>query len=72
MTLRPWAEAVIRVAREKSVPVIDLNAKSYAAVAAMGTAGGRYAGRRAAAEMPLPEGVKAVSTTPTWVWGQPV
>jgi lysophospholipase L1-like esterase len=36
--LRPWAEAVIRVGAEQSVPVLDLNAISHAAVAAMGQA----------------------------------
>lgn len=34
--LRPWAEAVIKVATEQGVPVLDLNAISHAAVAAMG------------------------------------
>ncbi|MGM9484448.1 rhamnogalacturonan acetylesterase [Roseateles sp. NT4] len=34
--LRPWAEAVIRVGAEQGVPVLDLNAISHAAVAAMG------------------------------------
>ncbi|WP_457391199.1 rhamnogalacturonan acetylesterase [Roseateles sp. P5_E1] len=34
--LRPWAEAVIKVAAEQGVPVLDLNAISHAAVAAMG------------------------------------
>lgn len=35
--LTPWADATRRVAREKQVPLLDLNAKSAAAVAAMGT-----------------------------------
>ncbi len=34
--LRPWAEAVIKVGAEQGVPVLDLNASSHAAVAAMG------------------------------------
>jgi len=34
--LRPWAEAVIHVGAEQGVPVLDLNAISHAAVAAMG------------------------------------
>lgn len=34
--LRPWAEAVIKVGAEQGVPVLDLNAISHAAVAAMG------------------------------------
>jgi len=37
--LRPWAEAVLRVGAEQGVPVLDLNAISHAAVAAMGQAG---------------------------------
>jgi lysophospholipase L1-like esterase len=34
--LRPWAEAIIKVAAEQGVPVLDLNAISHDAVAAMG------------------------------------
>lgn len=37
--LRPWAEAIIRVGAEQGVPVLDLNASSRAAVAALGQAG---------------------------------
>ncbi|RTL40004.1 MAG: rhamnogalacturonan acetylesterase [Burkholderiales bacterium] len=37
--LRPWAEAVLRVGADLGVPVLDLNAVSHAAVAAMGQAG---------------------------------
>lgn len=37
--LRPWAEAVIRVGSELGVPVLDLNARSHAAVQALGQAG---------------------------------
>ena len=36
--LRPWAEAVLKVGSEQDVPVLDLNATSHAAVAAMGQA----------------------------------
>jgi lysophospholipase L1-like esterase len=36
--LRPWAEAVIRVAEAEQVPVLDLNATSHAAVQALGQA----------------------------------
>ncbi len=36
--LRPWAEAVIRVAEAEQVPVLDLNAISHAAVQALGQA----------------------------------
>ncbi|MFT7724709.1 MAG: rhamnogalacturonan acetylesterase [Roseateles sp.] len=37
--LRPWAEALIRVGAEQGVPVLDLNATSHAAVAALGQDG---------------------------------
>jgi lysophospholipase L1-like esterase len=37
--LRPWAEAVIQVGAEQGVPVLDLNALSHTAVAAMGQQG---------------------------------
>lgn len=37
--LRPWADAVVKVGAEHAVPVLDLNATSHAAVAAMGQAG---------------------------------
>ena len=36
--LRPWAEAILKVGAEQGVPVLDLNADSHAAVAAMGQA----------------------------------
>lgn len=36
--LRPWAEAIVKVGAEHGVPVLDLNATSHAAVAAMGQA----------------------------------
>ncbi len=36
--LRPWAEAILKVGEEQGVPVLDLNAISHAAVAAMGQA----------------------------------
>jgi pectinesterase len=36
--LEPWAEAVRRTAREKRLPLLDLNADSAAAVASMGSA----------------------------------
>ncbi|MFZ6777869.1 rhamnogalacturonan acetylesterase [Undibacterium sp. Ji83W] len=36
--LRPWADASIKVAAEKHVPMIDLNAISYSSVQAMGEA----------------------------------
>ncbi|MEO6277521.1 rhamnogalacturonan acetylesterase [Roseateles sp.] len=34
--LRPWAESILKVGAEQGVPVLDLNAISNAAVAAMG------------------------------------
>ena len=34
--LRPWADAVLKVARQERVPALDLNADSHAAVQAMG------------------------------------
>ena len=36
--LRPWAESILKVGAEQGVPVLDLNAVSNAAVAAMGQA----------------------------------
>lgn len=43
-SLRPWAEATIGVATQMNVPVIDLNARSSAAVQAMGlTAANEFA-----------------------------
>lgn len=36
--LRPWAEVILKVGAEQGVPVLDLNAISHAAVAAMGQA----------------------------------
>ncbi|HEY0957487.1 MAG TPA: rhamnogalacturonan acetylesterase [Roseateles sp.] len=36
--LRPWAESILKVGAEQGVPVLDLNAVSHAAVAAMGQA----------------------------------
>lgn len=57
--LRPWAETVIRIAREKSVPLVDLNAKSYAAVAAMGTVEADTLAEEPPPKAPLPEGVKS-------------
>lgn len=37
--LRPWAESILKVGAEQGVQVLDLNAVSHAAVAAMGQAG---------------------------------
>lgn len=55
--LAPWAEAVRRVAAEKRVPLLDLNAESAAAVQAMGEgAANRFA--------QLPLGSEPTGTTP--------
>ena len=37
--LRPWAESLIKIGAEQGMPVLDLNAISHAAVAAMGQDG---------------------------------
>jgi lysophospholipase L1-like esterase len=60
--LAPWAEAVIRVARETGTPLLDLHASSVAAVQAMGA--------RAAidlAETPPPPEVLAAAETGTTI-----
>lgn len=60
--LAPWAEAVIKVARETNTPLLDLHATSVAAVQAMGA--------RAAidlAETPPPPEVLAAAETGTTV-----
>jgi lysophospholipase L1-like esterase len=60
--LAPWAEAVIRVARETGTPLLDLHATSVAAVQAMGA--------RAAidlAETPPPPEVLAAAETGTTI-----
>ena len=51
-SLRPWAEATIGVAKEMKVPVIDLNARSSAAVQNMGlTAANEFAQVRPSPEV---------------------
>jgi lysophospholipase L1-like esterase len=56
--LAPWAEAVRRVAAEMHVPLVDLNARSVAAVQALGeTAANRFA--------QLPEGSVLVGPPPS-------
>lgn len=57
--LRPWAETTLRVAKEKAVPAIDLNAKSNAAVAAMGTAEADTLAEEPPPKGELPPGVKS-------------
>lgn len=57
--LRPWADAVISVAKQKSVPVIDLNAMSYAAVVAMGSVEADTLAEEPPLSEPLPPGVKS-------------
>jgi len=58
--LAPWAEVAQRVAREKSVPLLDLNARSVAAVQAMGEA----AADRFAQLPPGSEPIQPAATTP--------
>ncbi|MCH8686203.1 rhamnogalacturonan acetylesterase [Pedomonas mirosovicensis] len=56
--LAPWAEAVRKVAAELNVPLVDLNARSAAAVQAMGTdAANRFA------QVPPPPGGKGTEKT---------
>ncbi|MBI3729993.1 MAG: rhamnogalacturonan acetylesterase [Burkholderiales bacterium] len=57
--LRPWAEASIKVAANKHVPMIDLNAISYNSVQAMGQA------EADTLAMAPPPAVQAVSTPST-------
>lgn len=57
--LRPWADATLRIAKEKAVAVIDLNAKSYAAVAAMGTVEADTLAEEPPPKGELPPGVKS-------------
>lgn len=57
--LRPWADTILRIASEKAVPVIDLNARSNAAVAAMGTIEADTLAEEPPPKAPLPEGVKS-------------
>ncbi|WP_123771197.1 rhamnogalacturonan acetylesterase [Vulcaniibacterium tengchongense] len=50
--LAPWAEAIRRVARERQVPLVDLHARSVAAVQALGpVASMRFAQRPATPEL---------------------
>jgi len=61
-TLAPWADAAARVGAEMNVPLVDLHAKSYAAVQAMGsTAANKMAQRPPSAE------VAAAATTGTTI-----
>jgi lysophospholipase L1-like esterase len=61
--LAPWAEAVRRVAAEKQVPLLDLNAESAAAVQAMGeAAANRFAQLPPGSE---PTGTNSPATTET-------
>ncbi len=57
--LRPWAESVIKIAQDKFVAVIDLNAKSYAAVAAMGSTEADTLAEEPRPQATLPDGVKS-------------
>ncbi len=57
--LRPWAEATLRVARGNAVQAIDLNAVSYAAVAALGAPEADTLAEEPPPSSPLPAGVKS-------------
>ncbi|PXA89357.1 lysophospholipase, partial [Caulobacter sp. D4A] len=60
--LGPWAEATRKVAAETGTPLVDLHAKSYAAVQAMGAAQAtRFA------QMPPPPEVLAAARTGTTI-----
>lgn len=64
--LAPWAEATRKVAAETGTPLVDLHAKSYAAVQAMGAAEAtRFA------QMPPPAEVLAAARTGTTISAQP-
>lgn len=64
--LGPWAEATRKVAAETGTPLVDLHAKSYAAVQAMGAAQAtRFA------QMPPPPEVLAAARTGTTISAQP-
>ncbi len=64
--LAPWAEATRTVASETRTPLVDLHAKSYAAVQAMGAAEAtRFA------QMPPPPEVLAAARTGTTISAQP-
>ncbi|HEY1092848.1 MAG TPA: rhamnogalacturonan acetylesterase [Burkholderiaceae bacterium] len=60
--LAPWAEAVRRVAADTRTPLLDLNAKSYAAVQAMGQ---DEADTLAVVPKPSAETVKAMAAAGT-------
>lgn len=64
--LAPWAAATRKVAAETGVPLVDLHAKSYAAVQAMGAA----EATRFAQKPPPPE-VLAAARTGTTISAQP-
>ena len=51
--LAPWAEAVIKVARETGTPLLDLHASSVAAVQAMGARAATVDRGRAVRQRPL-------------------
>ncbi len=64
--LGPWAQATRKVAAETKTPLVDLHAKSYAAVQAMGAADAtRFA------QMPPPPEVLAAARTGTTISAQP-
>ncbi len=57
--LRPWADAILRVARDTGTPVIDLNALSFATVAAVGSREADTLAEESPPQAPLPPGVKS-------------
>lgn len=64
--LGPWAEATRKVAAETKTPLVDLHARSYAAVQAMGAAqAARFA------QMPPPPEVLAAAKAGTTISAQP-
>ncbi|MBI1686864.1 rhamnogalacturonan acetylesterase [Caulobacter hibisci] len=64
--LGPWAQATRKVATETQTPLVDLHAKSFAAVQAMGAAEAtRFA------QMPPPPEVLAAARTGTTISAQP-
>lgn len=60
--LEPWAAAVRKVAAEKHVPLLDLNAESAAAIAAMGQAAADRLAQVPPGTAPAPEAPRATET----------
>jgi lysophospholipase L1-like esterase len=60
--LEPWAVAVRRVAAEKKVPLLDLNAESATAIGAMGEAAADRLAQVPPGTAPTPEAPRATET----------